>query len=132
VKLQVAVGNANFVDSHKDRISYSYGTTPHLSQLASSILRPTAALQMSELSVLANEEGFEIVSRGSCLDLREGIPVENSVAMFLNHWNQILKFDERYVTAWIEPGVITEVFQSEDEMARLGYRLAVGCIDPND
>ncbi|OGU62133.1 MAG: glycolate oxidase subunit GlcD [Ignavibacteria bacterium RIFCSPHIGHO2_02_FULL_56_12] len=121
-KLQTILGPADVLTSQEDRISYSYDGTPMLSRLPEAVLRPRTADQIAAIVQLANEEEFAIVPRGSGSGLSGGsVPVENCVVMLTNHWTRILEIDERNLTAWVEPGVITAQFHSAVEGRGLFY-----------
>lgn len=121
-KIRDIVGGPNFLDSHEDRIAYSYDGTPLLSQLPDAAVIPRSVEQLSEILKLANQERFAVVPRGSGSGLSGGsIPVENSIVLLMNHWNRILEIDERNLTAWVEPGVITAQIHSAVESIGLFY-----------
>ncbi len=107
-KLKQIVGPENLLDSPESRIAYSYDATAMAPQLPLAAVRPATADQISRILVLANEEKFPIVPRGSGTGLSGGaIPLENSIVLLTNHWNRILEIDQENLTATVEPGVIT-------------------------
>ena len=115
-------GTADFLDSAEDRISYSYDGTPLVRQLPDAIVRPRSVEQISHLIKLANDEGFGIVPRGSGSGLSGGsIPSENSIVLLTNHWDRILEVDEKNLSVWVEPGVITSKLHSAVESLGLFY-----------
>ncbi|HAL56974.1 MAG TPA: glycolate oxidase subunit GlcD, partial [Bacteroidetes bacterium] len=121
-RLRSIVGGENYLDSAEDKIAYSYDGTPLLKQLPEAILRPTSVDQISQVLKLANDDGFAVVPRGSGSGLSGGsIPVENSVTLLLNHWNRILEIDQRNLSVWVEPGVITSTLHSAVEELGLFY-----------
>lgn len=121
-KLKSLVSQDNYFDSLEQRIVYSYDGTPMLSMLPVAILRPQTTEQISSIVHLANDEKFAIVPRGSGSGLSGGsIPVENSIVLLTNHFNRILEIDERNLTAWIEPGVITAQLHTAVENIGLFY-----------
>ena len=121
-RLRSIVGNANYFDGPEDAIAYSYDGTPMLKELPSAIVRPSSPQQIGEILRLANEAGFAIVPRGSGSGLSGGsVPVPDSVVLLTNHWTRILEIDERNLTAWVEPGVLTAPFQSAVEERGLFY-----------
>jgi len=121
-KIQSIFGTRGYLDSAEDRISYSYDGTPLLKQLPDAIVIPSSVDQISQLLRLANVERFGVVPRGSGSGLSGGsIPVENSVVVLTNHWNRILEIDEKNLSVWVEPGVITAQLHSAVENLGLFY-----------
>ncbi len=121
-RLQSIVGKENYLDSPEDKIAYSYDGTPLLKQLPDAILIPRSNDHISEIIKLANHESFAVIARGSGSGLSGGaIPVENSVVLLMNYWNKILEIDERNLTAWVQPGVITGQFHETVEAKGLFY-----------
>jgi FAD/FMN-containing dehydrogenases len=121
-KLKSIVGQDNFFDSPEHKLVYSYDGTPLLSQLPVAIVRPQSKEQISSIVQLANNERFAVVPRGSGSGLSGGsIPTDDSIVLLTNHWNKILEIDQRNLTAWVEPGVITAQLQAEVESLGLFY-----------
>ncbi len=121
-RLRSILGNENVLTSEEDRITHSYDGTPLLNQLPEAVVRPRTAQQISQILTLANEERFAVVPRGSGSGLSGGsVPVEQSIVLLTNHWTRILEIDERNLTAWVEPGVITAKLHAEVESRGLFY-----------
>jgi glycolate oxidase len=121
-KLKSIVGRENYFDSLEQRIAYSYDGTPLLSQLPVAIIRPQSNEHIASIVQLANNDRFALVPRGSGTGLSGGsIPTEDSVVILTNHWNKIIEVDERNLTVWVEPGVITAHLQSTVEAIDLFY-----------
>jgi glycolate oxidase len=121
-KLRSIVGRENFLDSAEDKIAYSYDGTPLLKQLPEAVIVPRSVEHIAKILKLANEEAFGVVPRGSGSGLSGGsVPVENSVVLLLNQWNRILEIDEKNLSAWVEPGVITGQLHSAVEALGLFY-----------
>jgi glycolate oxidase len=121
-KLQSVVGKEHFLDSAEDRIAYSYDGTPLLKQLPDAIVIPTSVEGISKILKLANEERFAVVPRGSGSGLSGGsIPVENCVVLLMSGWKRILEIDEKNLSMWVEPGVITGEIHSAVEARGLFY-----------
>ncbi|MGB2868802.1 MAG: FAD-linked oxidase C-terminal domain-containing protein [Bacteroidota bacterium] len=121
-KLREIVGQENYLDSPEDKLAYSYDGTPLLKQLPDAALIPRSPEQISRILRLANDEHFAVVPRGSGSGLSGGsIPVEDSVVLLMNQWKKILEIDERNLTAWVEPGVITGEFHTTVEARGLFY-----------
>jgi glycolate oxidase len=121
-KLKSIVGQENYFDSPEHKLVYSYDGTPLLSQLPVAIVRPQSKEQISSIVQLANNERFAIVPRGSGSGLSGGsIPTDDSIVLLTNHWNKILEIDQKNLTAWVEPGVITAQLQTAVESLGLFY-----------
>ena len=121
-KVKKIVGANNYLDSHEDRLCYSYDGTPIFQQLPEAVVFPESEEQISTIVKLANQEKFNIVPRGAGTGLSGGsIPVENSVVIVLTRWNKILEIDTKNLTATVQPGVITAMLQKEVEKIGLFY-----------
>ena len=121
-KVKKIVGANNYLDSHEDRLCYSYDGTPIFQQLPEAVVFPESEEQISQIIKLANQEKFNIVPRGAGTGLSGGsIPVENSVVIVLTRWNKILEIDTKNLTATVQPGVITAMLQKEVEKIGLFY-----------
>jgi glycolate oxidase len=107
-KLREIVGTENVFDSPEARIAYSYDAAAMKPELPAAAIRPSNAQQVSEIVLLANEERFPLVPRGSGTGLSGGaLPTAGSVVLLTNHWNRILEIDKENLTVSVEPGVIT-------------------------
>jgi len=121
-QLKSIVGSSNYFDNPEDKIAYSYDGTPMLNQLPEAIIRPQSPNQIAAVLQLANDARFALVPRGSGSGLSGGsVPTPNSIVLLTNHWAQILEIDERNLTAWVEPGVLTAPFQAAVEAKGLFY-----------
>jgi glycolate dehydrogenase FAD-linked subunit len=119
-KLKEIVGPENFLDSPESLIAYSYDATAIDPQLPAAVVAPATADQISRIILLANEERFPVVPRGSGTGLSGGaLPVEQSIVLLTNHWNRILEIDRENMTVTVQPGVITAHLHQAVE--RLGY-----------
>lgn len=121
-KLSRIVGKENYLDSQEDKLTYSYDGTPLISQLPEAVIIPHSKEEIAEIVILANEEAFAIVPRGSGSGLSGGsVPVENSIVLLMSHWNKILEIDTENLTVLVEPGVITADVHSAVEKLGLFY-----------
>jgi len=121
-KIRSLLGTAGYFDSTEDRICYSYDGTPLLKQLPDAIVRPQSVDQISKLLKIANEERFAVIPRGSGSGLSGGsVPVENSIVVLTNQWDRIIEIDEKNLTVWVEPGVITAKLHAAVEKLGLFY-----------
>lgn len=121
-KIESIVGSENYFDSYEDRLVYSYDGTPTLQQMPEAVVFPEDEHQISDIIKLANEEKFAIIPRGAGTGLSGGsVPVENSIVIVMTKWNKILEVDDRNLTAWVQPGVITGTLQKDVERLGLFY-----------
>lgn len=115
------VGKEDVLTSLEDRKCYSYdartdGAVPDL------VVFPSSAEEVSQILSLANRERFPVVPRGSGSGLTGGsVPVRGGVVIAFTKMNRILEIDTRNLTAVVEPGVITYVFQEEVAKQGLFY-----------
>ena len=121
-KIRSIFASGGYLDSAEDRIAYSYDGTPLLKHLPDAIVIPQHVEQISRLLKLANEEHFGVVPRGSGSGLSGGsIPVENSVVVLTNQWDRILEIDQKNLSVWVQPGVITAKLHAAVESIGLFY-----------
>lgn len=121
-KIKSIVSSSNYFDAYEDRLVYSYDGTPTLHQMPEAVVFPSDEQQISEIIKLANQEKFAVVPRGAGTGLSGGsVPVENSIVIVMTKWNKILEVDDRNLTAWVQPGVITGALQKEVEKLGLFY-----------
>ncbi len=119
-KLREIVGPENVLDSPESRTAYSYDAAAMTPCLPFAVIRPADAEAVSRIILLANEERFPVVPRGSGTGLSGGaLPSVDSVVLLTNHWNRILEIDQDNMTATVEPGVITA--QLHQAVERLGF-----------
>jgi len=121
-QLKNIVGSERVLTSQEDRLTYAYDGTQLLAQAPEAIVIPQTEKEVSDIVRLANQEKICIVPRGSGTGLSGGsIPLQNSIVLLLNHWNQILEIDEENLTTWVQPGVITEQLHQAVEKRGLFY-----------
>ncbi|OHB76057.1 MAG: glycolate oxidase subunit GlcD [Planctomycetes bacterium RBG_16_59_8] len=102
------VGAENVLNAPEDLLVYSYDGTATLGRRPEAVVIPRSVEQIAKIMILANQEGFSVVPRGSGSGLSGGsIPVENCIVLLMAHWNRIIELDEANLAAWVEPGVIT-------------------------
>jgi glycolate oxidase len=121
-KIREIVGSDNFLDSHEDKLCYSFDGTPIFQYLPEAVVFTEDEEQISRIVKLANEEKFNIVPRGAGTGLSGGsVPVENSIVVVMTKWDKILEVDTQNLTATVQPGVVTGVLQKEVEKFGLFY-----------
>lgn len=121
-KIKSIVGRENFSDSEEHKIVYSYDATPVYKQLPDAVVFPKDIDQIIQIVILANEEKFAIIPRGSGTGLSGGsIPIENAIVVVMTRWRNILEVDKDNQTILVEPGVITEMIDLEAQKRNLFY-----------
>lgn len=106
-----------------DRQLYAYDATPLLHREPLAAVVPPDAEAVSALLRAANEMGFGVVPRGAGTGLAgSAVPTETPcVVLLFPSWNRILEIDEANMTAWVEPGVVTQRFHQAVEARGLFY-----------
>jgi len=121
-KIGEIVSKKNLLTDPVHKEAYSYDGTPLLSKLPEAVVFPENKEQIAGIMELANNENFAVVPRGSGTGLSGGsVPVENSIVLVMTKWDKIIEVDKQNLTAWVEPGVITETLQSRVEKMGLFY-----------
>jgi glycolate oxidase len=121
-QIKLIAGKDNVLTYREDRLVYSYDATPEFRQMPDAVVFPESEEVISQLVKLANQERFAIIPRGAGTGLSGGsVPVENSIVLVMTKWNNILEIDSANLTAWVQPGVVTGVFQTEVEKQNLFY-----------
>ncbi len=121
-KLKEIVGKENVLTAKEELYVYSYDALHYQRNLPEAAIVPSSAEHIAKIMLLANEERFGVVPRGSGTGLSGGsIPMNNCIVLLLNSWNSILEIDEENLTAWVQPGVITGQFQTVVEEKGLMY-----------
>lgn len=115
------VGKENVLTSPEDRKCYSYdartdGAVPDL------VIFPSSAEEVSRILVLANKHLIQVIPRGQGTGLTGGsIPLKGGIVLVFTKMNRILEIDPENLTAVVEPGVITFIFQEEVAKYGLSY-----------
>ncbi|WP_005033644.1 FAD-binding oxidoreductase [Holophaga foetida] len=119
------VGPEHVLEAREDLLCYAYDASPIAmdpAHLPCMVLFPANAEEVSRIVGLANDAGFVIYPRGAGSNVSGGsIPDRDAVVMVLSRMNRILEIDQANMTADLEPGVITEQFQTAVEKLGLFY-----------
>ncbi len=120
-KLKIIVGNDYLSTVPEDLIAYSYDATQR-EALPWAVARPASASEISQVLVLANQEGFPVVPRGAGTGMSGGsVPTQGGVVLSLERMKRIIEIDEENMVAVVEPGVVTGDLQREVESRGLFY-----------
>jgi glycolate oxidase len=121
-ELERIVGPVNVLRSQEDLIPYSFDGTAAISQLPAAVVFVQNAQQVSDLLLLANHVGLEIVTRGSGTGLSGGsVPSPNCIVMCTVRMDRILELDKANLTMLVEPGVTTLAIADAATYAGLFY-----------
>ncbi|NTV76165.1 MAG: FAD-binding oxidoreductase, partial [Holophaga sp.] len=123
--LMAIVGPEHVLASPEDLLCYTYDASPipmgpaHAPAL---VVFPGCTEEVARIVLLANEAGFVLCPRGAGSNVSGGsIPDRDAVVMVLTRMNRILEIDQANMIAEVEPGVITEHFQTAVEKLGLFY-----------
>jgi glycolate oxidase len=120
-ELQTIVGKENVSASKADRICYSYDAT-QMSFLPEVVVHPGATEEISRIMKLANRELIPVFPRGAGSGFSGGsLPTKGGIVLCTERLDRILSIDEENLIATVEPGVVTEQFQTAVEKVGLFY-----------
>ncbi|MDX1532030.1 MAG: FAD-linked oxidase C-terminal domain-containing protein [Rhodothermales bacterium] len=122
-RLREIVGPERVKSEPADLQLYAYDATPLLHQPPLAAVAPPDAEAVQALLEAANELGFGVVPRGAGTGLAGASvpPDRDSVVLLFPQWNRILEIDEENLTAWVEPGVVTQRLHEAVEARGLFY-----------
>ena len=116
------VGAENFITEASDLEKYSHDETEDLKFLPQVAVRPKSAEEISRLLKICNDNSIPVTPRGGGTGLSGGaLPVYGGLVISVERMNRILEIDTNNLMAVLEPGVITEVLQTEVEKLGLFY-----------
>lgn len=116
------VGAENVIIDAEKRYPYSHDETEDYSYLPDVVLKPGTPEEISTILKICNEHMIPVTPRGGGTGLSGGaLPVEKGVVISMERFNKILNVDELNLQATVEPGVITEVFQTAVKAKGLFY-----------
>jgi glycolate oxidase len=116
------VGDENVIVDPEKRYNYSHDETEDYSFLPDVVLKPGSPEEISAIMKLCNQHVIPVTPRGGGTGLSGGaLPVNKGVVISMERFNKILDIDELNLQATVEPGVITEVFQSAVKEKSLFY-----------
>src|SRR5690349_20753825 len=116
------VGESNVIVDAEKRYPYSHDETEDFSFLPDVVLKPDSSEEISRIMKFCNERIIPVTPRGGGTGLSGGaLPVHKGVVISMERFNKILNIDELNLQATVEPGVITEVFQTAVKEKGLFY-----------
>ncbi len=106
----------------------AYDATPLLHRRPAAVVVPRTPEDVRALLVAANEDGFGLVPRGAGTGLAgAAVPFDPEavgkpcVVVAFPSWDRIVEIDEENLTAWVEPGVVTQKLHAAVEARGLFY-----------
>ena len=120
--LRGLLGAEHVVSDPAELWVYGHDATAMMRHTPGAVLCPGNAHEVSAIIQFANEEGLQLVPRGSGTGLSGGsVPYQGSVVLSLLRLNRILELDRANMVAVVEPGVITAHLHQAVEAQGLFY-----------
>jgi glycolate oxidase len=121
-QLTHAVGKSNVFTDAARLEPYTHDATPLLRGDPAAVVIVHSAKEVSAVMKWAYRSGVRVIPRGAGTGLSGGaVPLQGSVVMDMTPMNRILEIDRKNMSAWVEPGVITAVFQKKAASQGLCY-----------
>jgi glycolate oxidase len=121
-QLEAVVGKAYTVRAEEERMEYGHDKTEDYAFLPELVLKPRTPEEISDILRICNDQKIPVTPRGAGTGLSGGaLPVKQGVVISMERFNSILGIDTLNLQATVEPGVITEVFQSAVKEKGLFY-----------
>lgn len=119
---QVLIGKKYVILSRQNLVEYSHDETEDLSFFPSIALKAKTTEEVSQILKYCFEHNLKITPQGARTGLSGGaLPIENSIALSMERFNEIIKIDEDNLQVIVEPGVIVQVLQETVESKGLFY-----------
>jgi glycolate oxidase len=119
---QVLIGKQYVILDKQSLEDYSHDETEDLSFFPSIALKPKTTEEVSKILKYCFEHNLKVTPQGARTGLSGGaLPIENSIALSMERFNQILNIDEDNLQVTVEPGVIVQVLQEAVESKELFY-----------
>lgn len=120
-KIQDIVGPENCIRKGGAMACYGYDASAAAGK-PDAVAFPRNAREVSDLLVLANEDGFPVTPRGSGTGTTGGcIAARGGLVLVTTRMNRILDIDTDNLVAHVEPGVMTGAFHAAVEARGLYY-----------
>jgi glycolate oxidase len=111
-QLETIVGQTYLFTDEATRNHYGHDETedyvfpPHV------VIKPSSALEISEILKIANQYKIPVIPIGARTGLSGGaLSVQGGIGLSMERFNKILKIDEQNLQIITEPGVITQVLR---------------------
>ncbi len=108
------IGNEFVITAEDARLKdYSHDQTEDLKFFPDVVLKPHTAQEIADILKICNEHKIPVTPRGAGTGLSGGaLAVKGGVIVSMERFTKIIEIDERNLQATVEPGVITQVFQT--------------------
>ncbi len=94
------------------KLIYASDETEDFVFMPSLVLKPKTVEQLSQLMKHCHQNNIKVTPQGAKTGLSGGaLPLEDSIALSMEHFNKIISIDEKNLQVITEPAVITQVLQ---------------------
>lgn len=111
-KLEIIVGQSFVFTDIETRNHYGHDETEDYVFPPNVVVKPSTALEISEILKIANQYKIPVVPIGGRTGLSGGaLSVQGGIGLSIERFNKILSIDEQNLQVITEPGVITQVLR---------------------
>lgn len=112
IKLENIVGQSFVFTDEETRNRYGHDETEALVFPPNVVVKPSTAIEISEILKIANQYKIPVVPIGARTGLSGGaLSVQGGIGLSMERFNKILSIDEQNLQVITEPGVITQVLR---------------------
>ena len=112
IKLENIVGQSFVFTDEETRNHYGHDETEAYVFPPNVVVKPSSALEISEILKIANQYKIPVVPIGGRTGLSGGaLSVQGGIGISMERFNKILSIDEQNLQVITEPGVITQVLR---------------------
>ena len=116
------LGEAYVLTQQDDLARYAQDETEDLRYFPEVVVKPHTAEEISQILIWCNQYKVPLTPRGAGTGLSgAALPIYGGVLLSMERFNSILEIDEQNLQAWVQSGVITEVFMNAVEEKGLYY-----------
>jgi len=117
-EIEKAVGKDRVLSRSTELLAYSYDSQP-VHAMPDAVVTAVTRREVVEVVKIASAHGIPLVARGAGSGMTGGnVPERGGIVLNLERMNRIIHIDPEDRLGYVQPGVITAVFQ--EEAARLG------------
>lgn len=121
-QFRAIVGDAYVIETDDQKQDYAHDKTEDYFFMPAVVVKPANTQQVSEVLTVCHQYKVPVTPRGAGTGLSGGaLPTHHGVVLSMERFNKIIHIDELNLQATVEPGVITEVFQSAVKEKGLFY-----------
>jgi len=116
------LGSTNVIIEKENQFDYAHDETEDLVFYPSIVLKPKDTKQVSEIMRYCFNTDLKVTPQGARTGLSGGaLPIQNSIALSMERFNNIINIDEDNLQVVVEPGVIVQELQEAVEEKGLFY-----------